>query len=621
MKEEEIMKRFRARSFGPAAYLFCMLGILTGASGAVQADGRPRHVKPERSNQGTKLPEEVQRQHIYDALQLRAQGPAGLQAPPAPRIHGGKTIVSPAVEGFAAGEEELGACCNLNTGECLEQLAFCDCLTSGGSWFGGLACSEVPLCSSDGACCNLDAGECTDGLAVNECFNSGGTFWTPDTACADVACPPTGACCDFATSTCTNDVPVLDCFGPFYVDMTCDEIVCPPTGACCDLATGTCTNDVSLFECFNAGGLAYEGLTCDDIVCPPMGACCQVATGTCTDDVPVNDCIDSGGFPFEGLTCDQFTCPQIDLGACCDAGSGECFDGIPALDCSFAPLGAWFEGQACSEIACPPVGACCDQAAGTCTDTEQSNCSPAHLWYETSSCAEIDCPADTECGFANPSFETGNFGGWIAQDLAVPFFPMTVAGSGIEPGFGFFLSEPPDGDFAALTGWDGEGPGTIVLAQDIEIPQGATTLEFDYRAAWDLASFCAQLDRTFAVSIQPAGGGMPLEPAQVILTAPAGTIQLDTGGVTGVADISAHAGSAVRVSFEWSVPENFSGPAFFQLDNLRCTVPDGDCECSDGKVTICHRPPGNPDNAKTLSVGCSALEAHLGHGDTCGPCD
>jgi hypothetical protein len=38
------------------------------------------------------------------------------------------------------------------------------------------------------------------------------------------------------------------------------------------------------------------------------------------------------------------------------------------------------------------------------------------------------------------------------------------------------------------------------------------------------------------------------------------------------------------------------------------------------KVTICHRPPGNPANANTLSVGSSAVPAHLGHGDSIGGC-
>jgi hypothetical protein len=37
------------------------------------------------------------------------------------------------------------------------------------------------------------------------------------------------------------------------------------------------------------------------------------------------------------------------------------------------------------------------------------------------------------------------------------------------------------------------------------------------------------------------------------------------------------------------------------------------------KVTICHRPPGN-EKALTLSVGSSAVPAHLAHNDTMGAC-
>ena len=38
------------------------------------------------------------------------------------------------------------------------------------------------------------------------------------------------------------------------------------------------------------------------------------------------------------------------------------------------------------------------------------------------------------------------------------------------------------------------------------------------------------------------------------------------------------------------------------------------------KVTVCHAPPGNPDNAQTISVAESAVSAHLAHGDTLGEC-
>lgn len=39
------------------------------------------------------------------------------------------------------------------------------------------------------------------------------------------------------------------------------------------------------------------------------------------------------------------------------------------------------------------------------------------------------------------------------------------------------------------------------------------------------------------------------------------------------------------------------------------------------KVTICHIPPGNPDNAHTIVVGAPAVPAHLDHGDSLGECD
>jgi hypothetical protein len=42
---------------------------------------------------------------------------------------------------------------------------------------------------------------------------------------------------------------------------------------------------------------------------------------------------------------------------------------------------------------------------------------------------------------------------------------------------------------------------------------------------------------------------------------------------------------------------------------------------NDQKVVICHSPPGNPENAKTLEVSVSALQAHIDHGDKIGPCD
>lgn len=38
------------------------------------------------------------------------------------------------------------------------------------------------------------------------------------------------------------------------------------------------------------------------------------------------------------------------------------------------------------------------------------------------------------------------------------------------------------------------------------------------------------------------------------------------------------------------------------------------------KVTICHVPPGNPDNAHEITVAEASLPAHFPHGDTLGTC-
>ena len=40
----------------------------------------------------------------------------------------------------------------------------------------------------------------------------------------------------------------------------------------------------------------------------------------------------------------------------------------------------------------------------------------------------------------------------------------------------------------------------------------------------------------------------------------------------------------------------------------------------EGKVTLCHIPKGNPSNARTITVGASAVPAHLAHGDYLGAC-
>jgi hypothetical protein len=62
-------------------------------------------------------------------------------------------------------------------------------------------------------------------------------------------------------------------------------------------------------------------------------------------------------------------------------------------------------------------------------------------------------------------------------------------------------------------------------------------------------------------------------------------------------------------------------------DKCKKDKKDDKCKKDDDKkkkkVTICHAPPGNPDNAKTITVGENAAKAHLKNHehDKKGPCD
>jgi hypothetical protein len=123
------------------------------------------------------------------------------------------------------------------------------------------------------------------------------------------------------------------------------------------------------------------------------------------------------------------------------------------------------------------------------------------------------------------------------------------------------------------------GPaGAIGLSQDVGVLHEHAILEFDYRAGWELISFGAILDRKFDVLLEPFGGGSPIATFS-ILTAFAGTDtqgpNQDTGPLSASIDLSAYAGTNSRLTFKWTVPENYTGPANAQLDNVRLTQGSG----------------------------------------------
>lgn len=70
-------------------------------------------------------------------------------------------------------------------------------------------------------------------------------------------------------------------------------------------------------------------------------------------------------------------------------------------------------------------------------------------------------------------------------------------------------------------------------------------------------------------------------------------------------------------ALETDVDGSFFSYAIFGFDDL----PEG-IGGEEPQVVICHHPPGNPDNFHTLTVGASAVPAHVeNHGDTLGECE
>jgi hypothetical protein len=170
----------------------------------------------------------------------------------------------------------------------------------------------------------------------------------------------------------------------------------------------------------------------------------------------------------------------------------------------------------------------------------------------------------------NGSFETGDFTGWGTKDMAGPFYPLEVRVAGTSPFLGFFLSEPTDGFFAATHGFDGRGPDTIELFQDVAIPaRHSAILTFDWRAGWYFTLGIPANVRTLDLVIEPAGGGSPLSTTNILTADPVvNMLLLDTGPNSDSVDLSEFAGSSIRINFVSTIPDEFSGPAHLQIDNV-----------------------------------------------------
>jgi hypothetical protein len=177
----------------------------------------------------------------------------------------------------------------------------------------------------------------------------------------------------------------------------------------------------------------------------------------------------------------------------------------------------------------------------------------------------------------NGSFETGTFAGWSAATLGSPFIPWTVSGAGAGAGFGMAPTAPQEGAFVAWNGFDGDGPMSFTLTQDIAVPNepALATLNWRERIQWNfgIGGF-ATLPRTYHVEVLDPSTNTLIA---TLFTFSTGTQATDPTGDTGwqvhAVDLAAFAGSTLRLRFREEIPEAFTGPAQLEIDDVRFGPP------------------------------------------------
>jgi hypothetical protein len=211
--------------------------------------------------------------------------------------------------------------------------------------------------------------------------------------------------------------------------------------------------------------------------------------------------------------------------------------------------------------AAPPSG----RRARSASRAHRANCSLAAI-VAVAACLAIASPASAAELVTNGGFETGTFSGWTTTEPTFPLAPWKVA-TAADPdvsGFGVFVApSPPEGTYDALNGFDGS-PGHFTLSQTISIPAATTaSLTWQDRLQYEHSGQARLLEVKI---LNPATDAVLTTP-YTYTTQPNDT-RVDTGWQSRTADLSAFSGQTVKLVFDETIPENFTGPAQAELDAI-----------------------------------------------------
>jgi hypothetical protein len=172
-------------------------------------------------------------------------------------------------------------------------------------------------------------------------------------------------------------------------------------------------------------------------------------------------------------------------------------------------------------------------------------------------------PASAAELVTNGGFESGTFSGWTTTQPSSPLQPWTIATSSTT---GWFtLASPPEGTHDALNGFDGV-PGHFTLTQTISIPAATATLTWKDRLQYVM--YAGAQERLLEVKVLDAGTDAVLATPYTFTTGPGDFTMHDTGWQAHSVDLSAFGGQTVKLRFDETIPEEFTGPAQAELDAI-----------------------------------------------------
>ncbi|HKB07987.1 MAG TPA: S8 family serine peptidase, partial [Candidatus Polarisedimenticolia bacterium] len=171
----------------------------------------------------------------------------------------------------------------------------------------------------------------------------------------------------------------------------------------------------------------------------------------------------------------------------------------------------------------------------------------------------------------NGGFESGDFSGWTARSNGreeLISWRVTRAGAGW-----WGNSQPAEGSFDALNGFDGVAGLEYELYQDLTIPYGTIDahLTFLDRIQFDSLGIHSTLPRIYEATIRDESGGVldTFVHEEILLN---GHSYTDRGWQERSVDLTPYVGRTVRLHIREYIPETYTGPATIEFDNFHITA-------------------------------------------------